>query len=57
MKICNTCPLLSVDDSKCALPKTQPCCSACGCSLAFKLRAMDTQCAHPDGPKWKEEKL
>ncbi len=43
--------------SKCALPGTQPCCSECGCSLGFKLRAMDAYCTHPEGPKWKEEKI
>lgn len=36
-------------------PGTQPCCSQCGCSLGFKLRAMETECPHPAGPKWKAE--
>jgi len=31
---------------------TQPCCGICGCSLSMKLRSMDSQCPHPDGPKW-----
>ena len=57
MKICNLCPLLDKKGDNCALPGTQPCCTKCGCSIAFKLRALEAECPHPDGPKWKEEKL
>jgi hypothetical protein len=57
MKICNLCPLINKDGSNCGVPGTQPCCSKCGCSLGLKLRAMDAVCPHPDGPKWKEEKI
>lgn len=57
MKICNLCPLIDHTGAKCAIPGTQPCCSDCGCSLGFKLRAMDARCTHPEGPKWKEESL
>jgi len=35
------------------IPGTQPCCSACGCKLSFKIRSLSSKCAHPDGPKWK----
>ena len=32
------------------MPGTQPCCSLCGCSLSFKVRALSSDCpAH----KWK----
>jgi len=55
MKICNLCPLIDIKGSKCAIPGTQPCCSDCGCSLAFKLRAKEAYCTHPDGPKWTAE--
>lgn len=36
---------------------TQPCCGECGCSLSLKLRSMDSECPHPDGPKWGAEVL
>lgn len=49
MKICNTCPKKDDDSKSCLVPGTQPCCSACGCSLAFKLRSLSSSC--PDG-KW-----
>ncbi len=52
MNICNTCPLLDTTGEKCMVPGTQPCCSACGCKLAFKTRSLSSECAHPDGPKW-----
>jgi hypothetical protein len=38
----------------CAVVGTQPCCAVCGCSLALKLRSLESECPHPDGPKWKE---
>ncbi len=36
----------------CVITGTQPCCGICGCSLAMKLRSMDSICPHPDGPLW-----
>jgi hypothetical protein len=43
--------------TSCMLVGTQPCCSACGCSLSMKLRSPDSECAHPDGPKWRGVRL
>ena len=57
MKICSTCPELDPQGSKCVITGTQPCCGVCGCSLAMKLRSMDSECPHSDGPKWKAVEL
>lgn len=51
--ICDTCPLIDLEGSKCFMPGTSPCCGECGCSLKFKTRSMASECPHPDGPKWK----
>lgn len=48
-KICNTCPDKDVEGKECAVPKTNPCCALCGCSLSFKTRALSADC--PAG-KW-----
>lgn len=53
MSICQHCPLLDIEGTNCMVPGTAPCCSACGCSLAFKTRSLSSECAHPEGPKWK----
>ena len=34
------------------VPGTAPCCSQCGCKLAFKVRSLASECPHPDGAKW-----
>lgn len=47
MEICNDC---SSKGDECVVIGTQPCCNECGCSLAFKTRALSTEC--PLG-KWK----
>lgn len=39
--ICDACPSKG---NKCAVPGTSPCCNECGCSLAFKTRALSTEC-------------
>lgn len=52
LEICAKCPLIDNEGNKCMVPGTQPCCSACGCKLAFKTRSLSSECAHPDGPKW-----
>ena len=44
MAVCNTCPLLDLDGSKCLVPGTQPCCSGCGCSLYMKTRSLSSSC-------------
>lgn len=57
IEICNGCPMLDVIGTDCLVEGTQPCCAVCGCSLSMKLRSPDSECPHPDGPKWKEVKL
>ena len=44
MDICIECPEIDREGSKCEVPGTQPCCGNCGCSLAFKTRALSTEC-------------
>ena len=41
LAICDECP--SKGD-KCEVPGTGPCCNECGCSLAFKTRALSADC-------------
>ena len=53
MKECKKCPMLDTLGTDCEVIGTQPCCSVCGCSLALKLRSLESECPHPDGPKWK----
>lgn len=57
LEICKGCDFMDKVGTTCVMPGTQPCCAACGCSFALKLRSPDSECAHPDGPKWKEVKL
>jgi hypothetical protein len=45
--ICDECESMGDD---CAVLGTAPCCNECGCSLAFKTRALSSEC--PLG-KWK----
>lgn len=47
--ICKQCEFLDTVGKNCAAPGTQPCCSDCGCSLAFKTRSLSSEC--PKG-KW-----
>ena len=42
--ICNECSEIDLKGSKCEMPGTQPCCGNCGCSLAFKTRALSAEC-------------
>jgi hypothetical protein len=46
---CARCPELDEKGDNCAVNGTQPCCTACGCSLSIKLRALSSSC--PKG-KW-----
>lgn len=55
--ICKGCELIDLKGDKCMVPGTHPCCGECGCSLSLKLRSLESECTHPDGPKWKEVKL
>jgi len=42
--ICKECSALDLKGNNCAAPGTQPCCSDCGCSLAFKTRSLSSSC-------------
>lgn len=51
LNICASCPKKDIEGSSCMVPGTQPCCAACGCKLAWKVRSLSENC--PEG-KWKE---
>tara|TARA_Y100000592_G_scaffold48192_2_gene76381 strand:- start:6872 stop:7168 length:297 start_codon:yes stop_codon:yes gene_type:complete len=44
MAICEACDEIDLKGPKCEVPGTQPCCGNCGCSLAFKTRALSAEC-------------
>ena len=44
MDICNKCPYLDTEGSKCYVAGTQPCCGECGCKLSFKIRSLASDC-------------
>jgi hypothetical protein len=52
LRICEACPLIDREGSKCFAPGTQPCCGECGCKLAWKTRSLASECPHPDGARW-----
>lgn len=56
MFVCKNCKLYDDKGEGCTVPGTEPCCNeklgGCGCSLAFKTRALSSDC--PLG-KWKAE--
>jgi RNase P subunit RPR2 len=56
MFICRSCKLYDEKGEGCTVPGTQPCCNelkgGCGCSLAFKTRALSSECPLK---KWKAE--
>ena len=43
-QICIQCSLFNASGDKCVAPGTQPCCGDCGCSLAFKVRSLSSEC-------------
>ena len=43
-QICINCSLFDAKGTNCLAPGTQPCCSDCGCSLAFKVRSLSSEC-------------
>jgi len=43
-QICIRCGFFDAKGTDCLAPGTQPCCSECGCSLAFKTRSLSTEC-------------
>lgn len=49
MSICEECPLIDREGTKCYMVGTQPCCGDCGCKLSFKTRSLSSAC--PQG-KW-----
>lgn len=49
MDICNECEFIDRTGSECLIPGTSPCCSVCGCKLAWKTRALSEGC---DKGKW-----
>lgn len=50
MDVCNECPDKDIEGKECVMPGSQPCCSLCGCSLAFKTRSLSSSCP---ADKWK----
>ena len=47
---CDICKHFDKRGIHCLVPRTQPCCAECGCSLKFKLRELSSEC--PIG-KWR----
>jgi hypothetical protein len=43
-KKCKQCIFLDEKGTSCAVPKSAPCCSECGCSLALKMRSLSSSC-------------
>jgi hypothetical protein len=43
-QVCIKCSLFDAVGTHCIAPGTQPCCSDCGCSLAFKVRSLSSNC-------------
>ena len=43
-QVCVSCSLFDAFGKDCLAPGTQPCCSDCGCSLAFKVRSVSAEC-------------
>ena len=41
---CAKCAMFDPKGLHCAMPKSQPCCASCGCSLAFKVRSLSSGC-------------
>tara|TARA_B110000259_G_C13867080_1_gene343250 strand:- start:123 stop:455 length:333 start_codon:yes stop_codon:yes gene_type:complete len=43
-QVCIKCSLFDAKGTDCLAPGTHPCCSDCGCSLAFKVRSLSSEC-------------
>lgn len=50
LEICNACPHIDRTGEKCVVPKTNPCCGLCGCSLHLKSRSLSSSC---DDGRWR----
>ena len=44
LDVCYDCDKIDEKGKQCAVKGTQPCCSECGCSLAFKTRSLSSEC-------------
>jgi hypothetical protein len=44
MAICNECPFIDHEGTKCYMAGTQPCCGECGCKLSYKTRSLSSSC-------------
>jgi hypothetical protein len=53
MAICKVCPHFDEEGTECAMPGTQPCCGACGCSLGWKARSLASWCGDETNVRWK----
>lgn len=51
LAICKGCQKFDSEGTNCTVPKTNPCCGECGCSLALKLRSLASACPL-ENPKW-----
>lgn len=49
IKICEACPHIDKEGTKCMIPGTQPCCGLCGCKLGLKTRSLSSAC---DDKRW-----
>lgn len=49
MDICEQCPHIDREGTKCMVPGTAPCCGLCGCKLGFKTRSLSSAC---DDNRW-----
>lgn len=52
MAVCEECPHIDREGAKCFVPGTQPCCSKCGCKLAWKTRSLSSSCGDEENPRW-----
>lgn len=52
MEVCNSCPHIDREGSKCFVVATKPCCGICGCKLGYKVRSLSESCPDPDGERW-----
>jgi len=50
MAICQDCEFIDREGKSCVVPKTEPCCSDCGCCLELKTRALSAKCGKGKWP-------
>lgn len=44
LEVCDICTEKDIEGTECVMPGSKPCCSLCGCSLAFKTRSLSSAC-------------